>query len=73
MIISDSVIRLIEGVINEDSLVSESFQDDLYDYPVYTKPSNFRGLKVPDVLLSGDHKKIEEWRYKKRVEKSKVK
>ena len=73
MIISDSVIRLIEGVINEDSLVSESFQDDLYDYPVYTKPSNFRGLKVPDVLLSGDHKKIEEWRYKKRVEKSKIK
>ena len=73
MIISDSIIRLIEGVINEDSLVSESFQDDLYDYPVYTKPSNFRELKVPDVLLSGDHKKIEEWRYKKRVEKSKVK
>lgn len=70
MIISDSVIRLIEGVINKDSLVSESFEDDLYDYPVYTKPANFRGLLVPDVLLSGNHAKIDEWRRNKRIEKT---
>lgn len=71
MVISDSVIRLIEGVINKDSLVSESFEDDLFDYPVYTKPANFRGLLVPAVLLNGNHAKIEEWRYNKRIEKSK--
>ncbi len=70
MVISDSVIRLIEGVINKDSLISESFEDDLFDYPVYTKPQNFRGLLVPDVLISGNHAKIEEWRRNKRIEKS---
>lgn len=70
MVISDSVIRLIEGVINKDSLISESFEDDLFDYPVYTKPQNFRGLLVPDVLVSGNHAKIEEWRRNKRIEKS---
>lgn len=71
MAITDSVVRLIDGVINKDSLVSESFEDDLYDYPVYTKPSNFRGIKVPDVLLSGDHKRIAEWRENARLEKTK--
>lgn len=71
MAITDSVVRLIEGVINKDSLVSESFEDDLYDYPVYTKPSNFRGLEVPDILLSGDHKRIAEWRENARLEKTK--
>lgn len=70
MVIGDSVIRLIEGVINKDSLISESFEDDLFDYPVYTKPQNFRGLLVPDVLISGNHAKIEEWRRNKRIEKS---
>ena len=71
MAITDSVVRLIDGVINKDSLVSESFEDDLFDYPVYTKPSNFRGLEVPEVLLSGDHKKIAEWRENARIEKTK--
>ena len=71
MAITDSVVRLIDGVINKDSLVSESFEDDLFDYPVYTKPSNFRGLAVPEVLLSGDHKKIAEWRENARIEKTK--
>ena len=71
MAIADSVIRLIDGVINKDSLTSESFEDDLLDYPVYTKPSNFRGLKVPEVLLSGDHKKIQEWRDNARIERTK--
>ncbi|MBQ3020642.1 MAG: tRNA (guanosine(37)-N1)-methyltransferase TrmD [Bacilli bacterium] len=73
MAITDSVVRLIEGVISSDSLVSESFEDDLLDFPVYTKPANFRGLTVPDVLLSGDHKKIKEWRYNARIEKTKAK
>ena len=72
MAITDSVVRLIDGVINKDSLVSESFDDDLYDYPVYTKPSNFRGLEVPEVLLSGDHKKIALWRENARLEKTRV-
>ena len=72
MAISDSVIRLIDGVINKDSLESESFEDDLLDYPVYTKPSNFRGLEVPEVLLSGNHKKINEWRNNKRLEKTEM-
>ena len=70
MAISDSVIRLIEGVISKDSLVSESFEDDMFDYPVYTKPADFRGLKVPEVLISGNHAKINEWRHNKRVEKT---
>ena len=62
MVISDSVIRLLPGVIKEDSWEEDSFSNGLLDYPTYTKPQEFRGLKVPDVLISGDHKKIEEWR-----------
>jgi len=73
MAISDSIIRLLDGVINEESLLNESFEDDLLDYPVYTKPANFRGLMVPEVLLSGNHKKIDEWRNNARIEKTKTK
>ncbi len=62
MVISDAVIRLIDGVIAEESLESESFNDNLLDYPVYTKPRKFRDMEVPEVLLSGDHKKIKEYR-----------
>lgn len=62
MVISDAVIRLIDGVINKDSLISESFDSNLLDYPVYTKPREFKGMKVPEILLSGDHKKIDEYR-----------
>ncbi len=62
MMISDAVIRLIPGVISSESLESESFDDELLDYPVYTKPRDFKGMKVPDVLLSGNHAKIEEYR-----------
>lgn len=65
--IIDSVTRLVPGVISMESLRSESFTDNLLDYPVYTKPQVFRGMKVPDVLISGDHKKIEEYRYSERV------
>ena len=73
MAISDSIIRLLPGVISADSLESESFEDSLLDYPVYTKPQVFRGMKVPDVLISGDHKKIEEYRYSERVRLTKEK
>ena len=62
MMISDAIIRLLDGVINKESLESESFNEELLDYPVYTKPRDFKGMKVPEVLLSGDHKKIEEYR-----------
>ena len=62
MVISDSIIRLIDGVITDTSLESESFNNNLLDYPVYTKPQVFRGMAVPDVLISGNHAKIKEWR-----------
>ena len=73
MIISDSVIRLLDGVISDGSKVSESFNDNLLDYPVYTKPREFRGLKVPDVLLSGHHKNIDEYRNNERIRVTKEK
>lgn len=69
-IITDSITRLVDGAINKESLESESFTDNLLDYPTYTKPREYRGLEVPDILLSGDHKKIDEWRSKKRIEKT---
>lgn len=72
MVVADSVVRLIDGVINKDSLVSESFENDLLDYPVYTKPANFRGLVVPEVLISGDHKRIAEWRSVARLKKTEI-
>lgn len=71
MVISDSIIRLLDGVITDTSLVSESFNDKLLDYPTYTKPQEFMGMKVPDILLSGDHAKINAWREEKRKEKTK--
>lgn len=64
MVIIDSVVRLRRGVLGTDaSTHEESFEDDLLEYPHYTRPSDFYGLTVPDVLLSGDHKAIDEWRY----------
>ena len=63
MVLADSIIRLIPGVINEESHINDSFNENyLLDYPTYTKPSEYKGMKVPDVLISGDHKKIDEWR-----------
>ena len=62
MVIIDSVVRLIDGVINEESYINDSFTNGLLDYPNYTKPRVFEGLEVPEVLVSGDHKKIEEYR-----------
>ena len=73
-ILVDSIIRLIPGVIsNESAALSDSFQDNLLGHPNYTRPSEFNGWKVPEVLLSGDQKKIEEWRLKTSYEKTKNK
>lgn len=66
MMISDSVIRLLDGVISDISLESESFNDNMLDYPVYTKPRDFRGMMVPEVLTSGNHKLINEYRDRER-------
>lgn len=73
MAIIDSVVRLLDGVITKESLASESFNNNLLDYPVYTKPAEYRGLKVPEVLLSGDHAKIDAWRHEKQIEVTKLK
>lgn len=71
MVISDSIIRLLDGVITEDSHTNDSFQDDLLDYPVYTHPADFRGMKVPEVLLSGHHENIRKWRYNEQIKRTK--
>jgi tRNA (guanine37-N1)-methyltransferase len=68
MVIADSVIRLKDGVITKESLENESFENDLFDYPTYTKPREYKGLKVPDVLLNGNHKEINEYRKMKQKE-----
>ena len=70
-VISDSIIRLLDGVITKESLESESFTDNLLDYPVYTKPRVFRGMEVPEVLVSGDHAKINKYREEQRLQKTK--
>lgn len=62
MVICDSVMRLVKGTIKEESTRDESFENGLLEYPQYTRPADLRGEKVPEVLLSGDHKAIEKWR-----------
>jgi len=71
MIISDCIIRLIDGVIDSESHLNDSFNNDLLDYPVYTHPSEYRGLKVPDVLLSGHHENIKKWREEQSIKRTK--
>lgn len=71
MAISDAIIRLIPNVINEESLKNESFNNNLLDYPQYTKPAEYRGLKVPEVLLSGHHKNIDDYRCQEQINKTK--
>ncbi|MEW6467337.1 MAG: tRNA (guanosine(37)-N1)-methyltransferase TrmD [Bacteroidota bacterium] len=67
----DSIIRLIPGVISDEtSALSDSFQDGLIAPPAYTRPENFRGWKVPEVLLSGNHKLIEEWKHEQALERT---
>ena len=72
-VLADSIIRLIPGVLSDEtSALTDSFQDDLLAPPVYTRPAEYKGMKVPDILLSGHEKKINEWRYDKAVERTKV-
>lgn len=71
-VISDSVIRLIPGVLSDEtSALSDSFQNNLISPPVYTRPVDFRGWKVPNILLSGNHAKIDQWRYDQSIERTK--
>ena len=73
MAITDSIVRLLPGVINERSYTEDSFSNEDYmlDYPSYTHPRVYEGLEVPEVLLSGDHKKIDEWRRNEAIKRTK--
>ena len=74
MVLIDSVSRILPGALGDNaSAIDESFSDDVLEYPQYTRPENFRGMSVPDVLLSGNHKKIREWRRSAAVERTKQK
>lgn len=68
MVLADSIIRLLDGAISQDSLSEESFTNNLLEYPQYTRPQNFKGLEVPEVLLSGHHANIAKWRKEKSIE-----
>ncbi|AWC30858.1 tRNA (guanosine(37)-N1)-methyltransferase TrmD [Bacillus cytotoxicus] len=71
MVITDSVVRLLPGVLgNQNSQVEDSFSTGLLEHPHYTRPADFRGMKVPDVLMSGNHKKIDEWRHKESLRRT---
>lgn len=70
MAITDSVVRLLDGVINKNSYIEDSFTNNLLDYPTYTKPADFRGLKVPEVLTSGDHAKIAAYRKETQIQRT---
>ncbi|MBW8000850.1 MAG: tRNA (guanosine(37)-N1)-methyltransferase TrmD [Planctomycetes bacterium] len=73
MVVIDSVVRLLGGALgDEDSSKDDSFSDGLLEYPQYTRPEVFRGMKVPDILLSGDHGKIAKWRRDKALERTKL-
>jgi tRNA (guanine37-N1)-methyltransferase len=72
LVIVDAVYRLFDGVISKESLEEESFSNGLLEYPQYTRPEVFRGMRVPDVLLSGHHKNIRDWRLMKSLEKTKM-
>ncbi|MEH2193862.1 MAG: tRNA (guanosine(37)-N1)-methyltransferase TrmD [Nostoc sp.] len=71
MALINGVVRLIPGTVGKTaSLTAESFEEGLLDYPQYTRPADFRGLKVPDVLLSGNHAAIAKWRYEQQIQKT---
>ena len=71
-VVSDAVIRLLPGVLSDEtSALTDSFQDGLVAPPVYTRPAEYKGMKVPDVLLSGHEKKIQDWRFDQAVERTK--
>lgn len=67
MVLVDSITRLLDGVIRDESHINDSFNNNLLDYPTYTKPRVYEGMEVPEVLLSGDHKKIEEYRHNEQI------
>ena len=71
MVLVDSIARLLPGVIDSESSQNESFNNNLLDYPTYTKPRVYNGMEVPEILLSGDHKKIDEYRYNEQIKKTK--
>ena len=72
MVMIDVIARMIPGVVgNAQSVEQDSFYQPLLDYPHYTRPQNFRGMQVPDVLISGNHKKIEEWRQQEAIKRTK--
>ncbi len=71
-VVVDAIGRLIPGVLNDEtSALTDSFQDNLLAPPVYTRPADFRGMKVPEILLQGDPKKVEEWRYEQALQRTK--
>lgn len=71
-VVVDAIGRVIPGVLSDEtSALTDSFQDNLLAPPVYTRPAEFRGWKVPDVLMSGDHRKIDDWRHEKAIERTK--
>ena len=71
MVITDAIVRLLDGVIKSGSHENDSFNNNLLDYPVYTKPVDFKGMRVPDVLLSGHHENIKNWRYQEQLKRTK--
>jgi len=72
LVVIDAVVRLLPGALgDEDSAEDDSFSNGLLEYPQYTRPEEFRGMKVPDILLSGNHAKIKKWRKEKALEKTK--
>jgi tRNA (guanine37-N1)-methyltransferase len=71
LVLVDSITRLIDGVITKESHENDSFNNNLLDYPTYTKPADYKGMKVPEVLISGDHKKIDEYRKQEQIRKTK--
>lgn len=70
MAVSDAIIRLLDGVIKEESYINESFSESLLDYPSYTKPPVYDGHEVPEVLMSGHHKNIDEWRKNEQIKRT---
>ena len=71
MVVTDAVSRYVDGVISASSLVDESFSENLLEYPQYTRPQEYRGIPVPDILRSGDHGKIDKWRREQAIELTK--
>jgi len=73
MIVADTVTRLLKGVIHEDSSEEDSLQNGLLKYPQYTKPDHYKGYAVPEVLLSGNHQMIQQWRFEEQMKQTLVK